>query len=157
MQTFLQTVFATNVFFQLFPSSECSLDLFLLSLCLQLKMLTFLSIFQALSNSVSSSKLFSSSTAPHETSFGEEVEVHNLLIIDQHTFEGIYLIDCISLFMRELFWGIMRLGEESHLVYLLTWIPSGSKGPWIILRVILLNFCRFLQLHALSTLFQTLH
>lgn len=43
---------------------------------------------QALSSSVSSSKLFSSSTAPHETSFGEEVEVHNLLIIDQHTFEG---------------------------------------------------------------------
>lgn len=44
--------------------------------------------WQALSSSVSSSKLFSSSTAPHETSFGEEVEVHNLLIIDQHTFEG---------------------------------------------------------------------
>lgn len=43
---------------------------------------------QALSSSVSTSKLFSSSTAPHETSFGEEVEVHNLLIIDQHTFEG---------------------------------------------------------------------
>lgn len=43
---------------------------------------------QALSSSVSSSKLFSSSTATHETSFGEEVEVHNLLIIDQHTFEG---------------------------------------------------------------------
>ncbi|KAH0621079.1 hypothetical protein JD844_022103, partial [Phrynosoma platyrhinos] len=43
---------------------------------------------EALSSSVSSSKLFSSSTAPHETSFGEEVEVHNLLIIDQHTFEG---------------------------------------------------------------------
>lgn len=38
---------------------------------------------------MSSSKLFSSSTAPHETSFGEEVEVHNLLIIDQHTFEGV--------------------------------------------------------------------
>lgn len=37
---------------------------------------------------MSTSKLFSSSTAPHETSFGEEVEVHNLLIIDQHTFEG---------------------------------------------------------------------
>lgn len=43
---------------------------------------------QALSSSISSSKLFSSSTAPHETSFGEEVEVHNLLVIDQHTFEG---------------------------------------------------------------------
>lgn len=45
-------------------------------------------VSQALSSSVSTSKLFSSSTAPHETSFGEEVEVHNLLIIDQHTFEG---------------------------------------------------------------------
>ncbi|XP_042762032.1 DNA damage-binding protein 1 isoform X2 [Panthera uncia] len=45
---------------------------------------------QALSSSVSSSKLFSSSTAPHETSFGEEVEVHNLLIIDQHTFEVLH-------------------------------------------------------------------
>ncbi|KAI2560265.1 DDB1 isoform 7, partial [Pan troglodytes] len=45
---------------------------------------------KALSSSVSSSKLFSSSTAPHETSFGEEVEVHNLLIIDQHTFEVLH-------------------------------------------------------------------
>uniref|UniRef100_A0A9L0SW12 Damage specific DNA binding protein 1 n=1 Tax=Equus caballus TaxID=9796 RepID=A0A9L0SW12_HORSE len=45
---------------------------------------------QALSSSVSSSKLFSSSTATHETSFGEEVEVHNLLIIDQHTFEVLH-------------------------------------------------------------------
>ncbi|KAF7245565.1 DNA damage-binding protein 1 [Varanus komodoensis] len=45
---------------------------------------------QALSSSVSSSKLFSSSTASHETSFGEEVEVHNLLIIDQHTFEVLH-------------------------------------------------------------------
>ncbi|OXB71165.1 UNVERIFIED_CONTAM: hypothetical protein H355_011164 [Colinus virginianus] len=45
---------------------------------------------QALSSSVSTSKLFSSSTAPHETSFGEEVEVHNLLIIDQHTFEVLH-------------------------------------------------------------------
>ncbi|KAM4617194.1 DNA damage-binding protein 1 [Discoglossus pictus] len=45
---------------------------------------------QALSSSVSSSKLFSGSTSPHETSFGEEVEVHNLLIIDQHTFEVLH-------------------------------------------------------------------
>jgi hypothetical protein len=37
---------------------------------------------------VSSSKLFPSSTSPHETSFGEEVEVHSLLVVDQHTFEG---------------------------------------------------------------------
>lgn len=44
--------------------------------------------FQALSSSVSSSKLFPSSTSPHETSFGEEVEVHSLLVVDQHTFEG---------------------------------------------------------------------
>lgn len=43
---------------------------------------------QALSGSVSSSKLFPSSTSPHETSFGEEVEVHSLLVVDQHTFEG---------------------------------------------------------------------
>jgi len=43
---------------------------------------------QALSSSVSSSKLFPSSTSPHETSFGEEVEVHSLLVVDQHTFEG---------------------------------------------------------------------
>ncbi|XP_048462818.1 DNA damage-binding protein 1 isoform X2 [Rhincodon typus] len=43
---------------------------------------------QALSTSVSSSKLFPSSTSQHESSFGDEVEVHNLLIIDQHTFEG---------------------------------------------------------------------
>ncbi|KAJ6654120.1 hypothetical protein lerEdw1_007388 [Lerista edwardsae] len=55
-----------------------------------LKGVTLLSMFQALSSSVSSSKLFSSSTAPHETSFGEEVEVHNLLIIDQHTFEVLH-------------------------------------------------------------------
>lgn len=46
------------------------------------------SCFQALSSSVSSSKLFPSSTSPHETSFGEEVEVHSLLVVDQHTFEG---------------------------------------------------------------------
>uniref|UniRef100_A0A8C5Q5A7 DNA damage-binding protein 1 n=1 Tax=Leptobrachium leishanense TaxID=445787 RepID=A0A8C5Q5A7_9ANUR len=45
---------------------------------------------QALSSSVSCSKLFSGSTSPHETSFGEEVEVHNLLIIDQHTFEVLH-------------------------------------------------------------------
>ncbi|XP_073430013.1 DNA damage-binding protein 1 isoform X1 [Dendrobates tinctorius] len=45
---------------------------------------------QALSSSVSSSKLFSGSTSPHETSFGEEIEVHNLLIIDQHTFEVLH-------------------------------------------------------------------
>uniref|UniRef100_A0A8C9RRC0 DNA damage-binding protein 1 n=1 Tax=Scleropages formosus TaxID=113540 RepID=A0A8C9RRC0_SCLFO len=45
---------------------------------------------QALSSSVSSSKLFPSSTSPHETSFGEEVEVHSLLIIDQHTFEVLH-------------------------------------------------------------------
>lgn len=44
--------------------------------------------YQALSSSVSSSKLFPSSTSPHESSFGEEVEVHNLLVVDQHTFEG---------------------------------------------------------------------
>ncbi|CAJ0926365.1 unnamed protein product [Ranitomeya imitator] len=44
----------------------------------------------ALSSSVSSSKLFSGSTSPHETSFGEEIEVHNLLIIDQHTFEVLH-------------------------------------------------------------------
>lgn len=37
---------------------------------------------------MSSSKLFPSSTSPHETSFGEEVEVHSLLVVDQHTFEG---------------------------------------------------------------------
>uniref|UniRef100_A0A8C7F4P6 DNA damage-binding protein 1 n=1 Tax=Oncorhynchus kisutch TaxID=8019 RepID=A0A8C7F4P6_ONCKI len=46
---------------------------------------------QALSSSVSSSKLFPSSTSPHETSFGEEVEVHSLLLINvilhkNHTF-----------------------------------------------------------------------
>ncbi|KAG8438196.1 hypothetical protein GDO86_008764 [Hymenochirus boettgeri] len=45
---------------------------------------------QALSSSVSCSKLFSGSTSPHETTFGEEVEVHNLLIIDQHTFEVLH-------------------------------------------------------------------
>lgn len=45
-------------------------------------------LLQALSSSVSSSKLFPSSTSPHETSFGEEVEVHSLLVVDQHTFEG---------------------------------------------------------------------
>lgn len=51
--------------------------------------------------------------------------------------------------MKELFWGIMRLGEESHLVYLLAWIPlEVSKSPWSILRVILLSFCRFLWLHV---------
>lgn len=44
--------------------------------------------YQALSSSVSSSKLFPSSTSPHESSFGEEVEVHSLLVVDQHTFEG---------------------------------------------------------------------
>ncbi|XP_036390837.1 DNA damage-binding protein 1 [Megalops cyprinoides] len=45
---------------------------------------------QALSTSVSSSKLFPSSTSPHETSFGEEVEVHSLLVVDQHTFEVLH-------------------------------------------------------------------
>nr|XP_012421228.1 PREDICTED: DNA damage-binding protein 1 isoform X2 [Odobenus rosmarus divergens] len=35
---------------------------------------------QALSSSVSSSKLFSSSTAPHETSFGEEVEQGRIVV-----------------------------------------------------------------------------
>ncbi|XP_007885606.1 DNA damage-binding protein 1 isoform X2 [Callorhinchus milii] len=45
---------------------------------------------QALSTSVSSSKLFPSSTSQHESSFGDEVEVHNLLIIDQHTFEVLH-------------------------------------------------------------------
>ncbi|MBN3315373.1 DDB1 protein, partial [Atractosteus spatula] len=45
---------------------------------------------QALSTSVSSSKLFPSSTSPHETSFGEEMEVHSLLIVDQHTFEVLH-------------------------------------------------------------------
>ncbi|XP_057204005.1 DNA damage-binding protein 1 [Triplophysa rosa] len=45
---------------------------------------------QALSSSMSSSKLFPSSTAPHETSFGEEVEVHSLLVVDQHTFEVLH-------------------------------------------------------------------
>lgn len=48
------------------------------------------SCLQALSSSVSSSKLFPSSTSPHETSFGEEVEVHSLLVVDQHTFEGAF-------------------------------------------------------------------
>lgn len=67
---------------------------------------------QALSSSVSSSKLFSSSTAPHETSFGEEVEVHNLLIIDQHTFEG----------ANELF--------LSFCTYIL--LKLGSSGLWFI-------------------------
>ncbi|XP_037550398.1 DNA damage-binding protein 1 [Nematolebias whitei] len=42
------------------------------------------------SPSVSSSKLFPSSTSPHETSFGEEVEVHSLLVVDQHTFEVLH-------------------------------------------------------------------
>lgn len=37
---------------------------------------------------MSSSKLFPSSTSPHESSFGEEVEIHSLLVVDQHTFEG---------------------------------------------------------------------
>uniref|UniRef100_A0A4W5MVZ4 DNA damage-binding protein 1 n=1 Tax=Hucho hucho TaxID=62062 RepID=A0A4W5MVZ4_9TELE len=45
---------------------------------------------QALSSSVSSSKLFPSSTSPHETSFGEEVELHSLLVVDQHTFEVLH-------------------------------------------------------------------
>lgn len=45
---------------------------------------------QALSSSVSSSKLFPSSMSPHETSFGEEVEVHSLLVVDQHTFEVLH-------------------------------------------------------------------
>ncbi|XP_061077869.1 DNA damage-binding protein 1 [Conger conger] len=45
---------------------------------------------QALSSSVSSSKLFPSSTSLHETSFGEEVEVHSLLVVDQHTFEVLH-------------------------------------------------------------------
>uniref|UniRef100_A0A8C9ZDP2 Damage-specific DNA binding protein 1 n=1 Tax=Sander lucioperca TaxID=283035 RepID=A0A8C9ZDP2_SANLU len=45
---------------------------------------------KALSSSVSSSKLFPSSTSPHETSFGEEVEVHSLLVVDQHTFEVLH-------------------------------------------------------------------
>ncbi|XP_052008105.1 DNA damage-binding protein 1 isoform X2 [Xyrauchen texanus] len=45
---------------------------------------------QALSSSMSSSKLFPSSTSPHETSFGEEVEVHSLLVVDQHTFEVLH-------------------------------------------------------------------
>lgn len=47
-----------------------------------------LSYIQALSSSMSSSKLFPSSTSPHESSFGEEVEIHSLLVVDQHTFEG---------------------------------------------------------------------
>uniref|UniRef100_A0AAY4BGX3 DNA damage-binding protein 1 n=1 Tax=Denticeps clupeoides TaxID=299321 RepID=A0AAY4BGX3_9TELE len=45
---------------------------------------------QALSSSISSSKLFPSSTSPHETSFGDEVEVHSLLVVDQHTFEVLH-------------------------------------------------------------------
>lgn len=60
-------------------------------LCCSLSSLLFmfhLIHLQALSSSVSSSKLFPSSTSPHETSFGEEVEVHSLLVVDQHTFEG---------------------------------------------------------------------
>lgn len=59
---------------------------------------------------MSSSKLFPSSTAPHETSFGEEVEVHSLLVVDQHTFEGIcwlyytrtHTVTCIVLHMLRL-------------------------------------------------------
>lgn len=65
------------------------------------------SLFQALSSSVSSSKLFSSSTAPHETSFGEEVEVHNLLIIDQHTFEG-----ANELFLSWCTYVLLKLGSS---------------------------------------------
>uniref|UniRef100_A0AAY4BHT8 Damage-specific DNA-binding protein 1 n=1 Tax=Denticeps clupeoides TaxID=299321 RepID=A0AAY4BHT8_9TELE len=45
---------------------------------------------KALSSSISSSKLFPSSTSPHETSFGDEVEVHSLLVVDQHTFEVLH-------------------------------------------------------------------
>uniref|UniRef100_A0A674PKQ2 DNA damage-binding protein 1 n=1 Tax=Takifugu rubripes TaxID=31033 RepID=A0A674PKQ2_TAKRU len=45
---------------------------------------------QALSSSMSSSKLFPSSTSPHESSFGEEVEIHSLLVVDQHTFEVLH-------------------------------------------------------------------
>uniref|UniRef100_A0A8C4R1E9 DNA damage-binding protein 1 n=1 Tax=Eptatretus burgeri TaxID=7764 RepID=A0A8C4R1E9_EPTBU len=45
---------------------------------------------QALSTSVSSSKLFSSSSTQHEGSYGDEVEVHSLLVIDQHTFEVLH-------------------------------------------------------------------
>ncbi|XP_061415888.1 DNA damage-binding protein 1 [Lethenteron reissneri] len=45
---------------------------------------------QALSNSVSNSKLFSSNSAQHESSYGEETEVHSLLVIDQHTFEVLH-------------------------------------------------------------------
>ncbi|TRY96321.1 hypothetical protein DNTS_021823 [Danionella cerebrum] len=45
---------------------------------------------QALSSSVSSSKLFPSSTSPLESSFGEELEVHSLLVVDQHTFEVLH-------------------------------------------------------------------
>ncbi|TNM90826.1 hypothetical protein fugu_003115 [Takifugu bimaculatus] len=31
-----------------------------------------------------------SSTSPHESSFGEEVEIHSLLVVDQHTFEVLH-------------------------------------------------------------------
>ncbi|KAI3377408.1 hypothetical protein L3Q82_008598 [Scortum barcoo] len=62
---------------------------FSLSLPLFLSGLIKSTSFQALSSSVSSSKLFPSST-PHETSFGEEVEVHSLLVVDQHTFEVLH-------------------------------------------------------------------
>ena len=39
-------------------------------------------------SSSSSTKVMTSSSMPSEHIFGEEVEVHSLLILDQHTFEG---------------------------------------------------------------------
>ncbi|KAF3832935.1 hypothetical protein F7725_026600, partial [Dissostichus mawsoni] len=66
---------------------------------------------QALSSSVSSSKLFPSSTSPHETSFGEEVEVHSLLVVDQHTLKFLpseYALSMVS----------CRLGKDPSVYFI---------------------------------------
>ena len=36
----------------------------------------------------SGSKILTGSGGSHEQRFGEEIEVHSLLVLDQHTFEG---------------------------------------------------------------------
>lgn len=87
---------------------------------------------QALSSSVSSSKLFSSSTAPHETSFGEEVEVHNLLIIDQHTFEGadeLFLSFCTYILPKLGFSGLCCIPEfDGHWQTILGGVERGGAS-----------------------------
>jgi len=59
---------------------------------------------QTQSTSMSSSLCKTGNVGPvaMSTDHGQEVEVHNLLIIDQHTFEGMQLCLLVSIFLESL-------------------------------------------------------